>query len=411
MDFEHIKRIDLRVLVFSVSIIAMIFFGYGTKKTVEYAQSPEWLIVPEAELISKEVVEEKEIIATKVIDIVPEPSLGFTPDVVNAVYLTGWSAGNPEMIQYVINLAESTDVNAVVIDIKDYSGYVLYDTQIVEVEEYGAERILIPRIATVLKKLHEEGIYVIARIVVFQDPMLAKAREEIAVQSILKIEKGAESILWEDNKGLAWIDPAAKEAWEYNAKIGREAVNLGFDELNFDYIRFPSDGDIQDMSFPVWNEITKLPIVLRGFFEYLSLEFEDTNISADVFGLATIWDGDFGIGQVIEDTFEYFDFVSPMIYPSHYAENFIGYENPDEHPYEVVKYSMDSALLKLQEYAKEKEHESKLRPWLQDFELNVEYTNEMVLSQVEAVKDAMLEDYAGFMMWSPDNIYTIEALK
>lgn len=414
IDLEHIEKIDRRLFFFISGVLIVgifLFFGLDRKSTVEYVKEPEWLLVPEAEQPPPEIVEEKEVIAKQVADIIPVPSLLSPPDIINAVYLTGWSAGSSSRIQYVIDLARDTEINAVVIDVKDYSGYVLYDTRIKEVEEYGAERILIPRIAQMLQKLHKEGIYVIARIVVFQDPILANARPELAIHSLAKIQEQADSILWLDNKELAWIDPAAKEAWEYNAKIGKEVIALGFDELNFDYIRFPSDGDIYDMSFPVWDEKTKLPLVLRGFFAYLRSEFSDAVISADVFGLATIWDGDFGIGQIIEDTFEYFDFVSPMLYPSHYAKGFLGYENPDEYPYEVVEYSMKSALLKLQEYIASGGNESKIRPWLQDFALGVEYDEQMVSAEIRAVKNAMAEDFSGFMLWSSDNVYTKEALR
>ena len=128
----------------------------------------------------------------------------------------------------------------------------------------------------------------------------------------------------------------------------------------------------------------------------------DGVLSADLFGLTTIKRDDIGIGQIIEDAFEYFDYVSPMVYPSHYAKGFLGYENPAEYPYEVVKYSLDSAL---------KRGITNLRPWLQDFDLGAEYDEEKVRAQIQATKDALNEHYQGYMFWSPTNIYTADGLR
>ena len=139
-----------------------------------------------------------------------------------------------------------------------------------------------------------------------------------------------------DKSGLSWIDPAAKESWDYNIDIAKDALNKGFDELNFDYVRFPSDGNLKDMSFPFWDEETPKHLIIRQFFKYLRQELSDAKISIDLFGLSTVSSDDLGVGQVIEDAFEYSDYVCPMVYSSHYAYGFIGFENPAEYPYEVV---------------------------------------------------------------------------
>ena len=352
------------------------------------------------------------------------PPLADPPKMIKAIYLTGWSAGNPSKINYLINLVKTTEINAVVIDVKDYSGYVAYDIKVPEVEKYKAEEIKIPQINRLIKQLHDEGIYAIARITIFQDPRLAEARPDLAVKSK---KTGAP---WLDRKKLTWIDPAAKDAWDYNIAIAKETSQRGFDEINFDYIRFPSDGDLEDMEFPFWDGKSPESSVIRNFFKVLRQELAGVKISADLFGLATINRDDLGIGQIIENAFEYFDFVSPMVYPSHYASGFLGYKNPALYPYEVVKYSMDSAFQRLKNYelgimnnatttatstnmirdSRSKIQDSKLRPWLQDFDLGADYNAETVQKEIQAVFDAATstpELLNGFMLWSPSNIYSL----
>ena len=326
--------------------------------------------------------------------------------IVKAIYLTSWSISKNSFIDYLIDIARTTEINAVVIDIKDFSGYVAYDTAVRDVEKYGAEQKRISNIDSLIEKLHAEDIYVIARITVFQDPILARARPDLAIHS-----KAEADSLWLDNSGLAWIDPAAKESWDYNIAIARDAVSHGFDEVNFDYVRFPSDGDLKNMSFPFWDEKVPKHLIIRQFFKHLREELSDAKISIDLFGLSTVSLDDLGVGQIIEDAFEYSDYVSPMIYPSHYADGFIGFQNPAEYPYEVVKYSLEGALKKLMVYKQSKETNVQLRPWLQDFDLGADYDAEMVRTQIKAVSDALGDDFNGFMLWSSSNFYTIEALE
>lgn len=334
-----------------------------------------------------------------------EPSF-ILAETVKAIYVTSWSASKKDYIDYIINLTKNTEINGVVIDIKDWSGYVAYNTAVPEVEKYNAESIRIKDISSLIQKLHDEGIYLIARITVFQDPVLAKARPELAVYS-----KSATSSLWFDDVGLAWIDPAAKESWDYNVAIAKEALKLGFDEINFDYVRFPSDGDLNDMGFPLWDRSIPKHLVLKEFFKYLRQEIPDDKLSIDLFGLSAVSFNDFGVGQIIEDAFEYFDYVCPMVYPSHYAEGFLGYQNPAEYPYEVVKYSIENALKRLLASNQLLERSVQLRPWLQDFNLGVIYDAGMVRSEIEAVYDATKDNFSGFMLWNSSNLYTEESLQ
>lgn len=313
------------------------------------------------------------------------------PEEVIGVYLTSWSATNPAMVDYIIGLSQRAGVNAVVIDVKDWSGYIPYDTDISEADK--SERVIIDDMPGLVKKLHDNNLYVIARITVFQDPILALRRNDLAVKS----NSGG---LWSDFNGISWVDPSKKEVWEYNVALAKDALKRGFDEVNFDYVRFPSDGILKDIDLDVSSERE----MIRSFFRYLRESIPDDNISVDLFGLTTVNKDDLGIGQVIEDAYEYFDFVCPMVYPSHYESGFIGFDNPAEHPFEVVAYSMARAKVRLEGY------KAKLRPWLQDFNLGAAYDTEKVFLQIKAVKDLLGEDYSGYLLWNPENWYNEEAL-
>ena len=348
------------------------------------------------------------------------------PSEIKGIYATSWSASSNRKIDELINFIKKNNLNAIVIDVKDFSGYVAYDIKNPEVEKYAAKEIRIPKINSLIKKLHDENIYVIARITIFQDPILANARPDLAIHSKNKCQLSnvncqmSSSTLWFDHKGLAWIDPAAKEAWNYNIAIAKDAANRGFDEINFDYIRFASDGDLNDMIFPFWDGKTLKSHTIKLFFKYLHEQLAAVKISADLFGLATVNNDDLGIGQKIENAYAYFDYVCPMVYPSHYAKGFLGYKNPAQYPYEVIKYSMDSALKKLNNYeisvhgSSSIVYSSKLRPWIQDFDLGADYDAAMVKKEIQAVYDSVSSTPAalnGWMLWDPKNIYTRGALE
>ena len=367
-----------------------------------------WLVI-KIDLNDEDLDVTEEIYQNEIEFSIKEPKVIEEPRVIKGIYLTGWSAGSSGYQDYLFGLIDETNLNAVVIDIKDYSGSLSYSSDIKEVLNYGADKKMISDPIELIDRLHQRGIYVIGRITLFQDPILADRRPDVAIKSNRKISEGlsGKSVLWKDRKGLAWVDPASSDVWDYNISIAKEAISFGFDEINFDYIRFPSDGSLDDMVFPFWDKESSKSEVIRSFYSYLRKSLSDTVISVDLFGLSTVSQFDLGIGQIIEDAFPYFDFISPMAYPSHYDSGFLGFENPAQHPYEVVKYSMDSALIKL----KETEIKSKIRPWLQDFSLETIYDKDMVSDQIRATEDSLGENYVGYMLWNPKNRYTKEVLK
>ncbi|MBI4193331.1 MAG: putative glycoside hydrolase [Candidatus Colwellbacteria bacterium] len=334
----------------------------------------------------------------------PQLPLQNPPDVIKALYATSWSAGTPSRLDHLVKLLRETEANALVIDLKDYSGFVAYDTSVSDVSAYGAREIRIPNINKLIQRLHDEGVYLIGRVSVFQDPLLARARPDLAVQS------ATPGSVWKDRKGLAWIDPAAREAWKYNIAIATDAIERGFDEINLDYIRFPSDGDLSAARFPHYDEAMPKHETLRAFFRFARESMPSAVLSADLFGLVTVEQGDMGIGQILEDAFAYFDYAAPMTYPSHYAPGSFGYANPAAFPYEVVKRSAEEARRRLDAFLAEHDtpNTPRLRFWLQDFDLGAEYTAEMVRKQMQALEDAGVA--TGWMLWDPNNRYTRDAL-
>jgi len=321
------------------------------------------------------------------------------PKSVKAIYMSGWVAGSPKIREPLIDLIDRTELNAVVIDIKDYTGYLSYKTENEELKKFGSSENRIPDIKEFIGRLHDKGIYVIGRISSFQDSYLVKVHPEFAV-------KDKSGKVWRDRKGIAWLDVSAKPVWDYLALIGQDAYDIGFDELNFDYIRFPLDGNMLDIAYPYSNGKNKSE-ALKEFFAFVDKTFRPKNIpiSADLFGMTTSNNDDLGIGQILGDALQHFDFVAPMVYPSHYPATFLGYKSPSMKPYEVIKYAMDSAVKKAELASTSP---SKLRPWLQDFSIGgVEYTPEMVRAQIQATYDSGLDSW---MLWNASNVYTASAL-
>jgi len=363
----------------------------------------------------------------------PPEKLSNPPEIIKAVYITAYSAGAKTYLNYLKNLFKNTEVNAVVVDIKGSDGYVSYASGAEEVKKYNLTNLAIKNIDELVRFFHDQNVYVIGRIAVFEDPQYAKARPELAVYNKAKTTDLTHPVLWKDNNGLAWLDPNSKDVWDYDVSLAKDALYHGFDEINFDYIRFPTDGNRKNMGFPVFDEKREMSETIKEFFHYLRISLPNEKISADLFGLTTINTDDMGIGQIIEDAFENFDYVSPMVYPSHYANGFRGFANPAEHPYEVVKYSMDSALDREKKMIKKLQDSflknsealgspaatsqmsfdvplpillAKIRPWLQDFNMGAFYTADMVKQQIRATRDSLGDDFNGFMLWNPSNIYT-----
>ena len=359
---------------------------------------------------------------------VPPQKLNNPPEIVKAIYVTGYSAGSSKYLDYLTELFKNTEINSVVVDIKGSGGEVSYKSGAADVKKYDLYNGAIRDIDALINFFHDQNIYVIGRISVFEDPLYSSARPEISVYNKTNTTDLSKPVLWRDRNKLSWLDPASKEGWSYTVSLAKDALYHGFDEINFDYIRFPSDGDMDALGFPVWNGTTPKATIIRQFFDYMRQELAGEKLSADLFGQTTVNKDDMGIGQLLENAFETFDYISPMVYPSHYIDGFIGFENPAEHPYEITKYSMDSAFARKTAYTefllaasnagkivedKPKTLEkplAKFRPWLQDFDMGAEYTANMIKDEIKATQDSLGAEYSGYMLWNPRNIYTEEAV-
>ena len=321
------------------------------------------------------------------------------PPHIRAIYMSRWIGADKERREKLIDFVDRSDLNAIVLDIKDYSGELSFPFYTLPFGMNGKGKI--QDIENFISELHQKNIYLIGRVTVFQDPLLAEKVPHLA----FKRKDNGE--LWRDKTGLAFINPKEKSAWDYYVAIAKEAYQLGFDEINFDYIRYPSDGDLSNLSFALSNGETKRE-VMQSFFRYLNQKLrkeEQIPISADFFGfVASQKNGLPAIGQKLEDAIPYFDALALMVYPSHYPKHYLNFENPAAHPYEVVFHEMAEAMKKLKEKQKNGKYQNfHLRTWIQDFPLGAFYGEKEVRSEIKGSFDAGVFD---FMVWDPRNRYT-----
>jgi len=250
--------------------------------------------------------------------------------------------------------------------------------------------------------LRARGVYTIGRIVTFKDNVLAYHRPDLAV---IDARTGRP---WVDRERLAWVDPFREEVWSYNLAIAREAARKGFDEIQFDYVRFPTDGRLAAARYSRPNtRDTRLPTI-AGFLARARRELGALGVfvAADVFGYTAFNENDTDIGQRIEELAPHLDYLSPMVYPSGYHRGIPGYRNPVEHPYEVV---FESVRL-----IRERSGQSpvRVRPWLQDFRDYAFGRRHFGVAEIRAqVKGAEEAGAAGWMLWNPRNDYTAGALR
>lgn len=339
------------------------------------------------------------------------------PEGVKAIYMSQCAAGTPSFRADLMHLIETTELNAIVIDIRDYTGKISFPVQDPTLAPYISDECGAPDVKDFIKELHDKNIYVIGRITVFQNPAYAKDHPEQAVQ---RVGGG----VWKDKKGLAFVDVGARAYWDTVVVLSKESYEVGFDELNYDYIRFPSDGDMKAAVYSHSLGKSKGE-ALEEFYKYLYESVHPTGamMSADLFGYTTVHEDDLGIGQLLERALPYFDFVAPMVYPSHYNNGFAGLANVNSDPHKVVYASMIEAVRRTVStttpiesfayerigtstpavYAKPSYSAQKMRPWLQDFDYPVEYTPAMVRAQIKANEDAGLTSY---MFWDPANKYS-----
>ena len=332
------------------------------------------------------------------------------PFAVRGAYLTYYGVGDATLRGNVLRLIDDTELNAVVIDVKGDFGKIAYKSDVPLAEAIGANSE--PTIADVdalLSQLREKGIYSIARIVVFKDDMLGRNGARAGVD--VAVRNASTGGLWIDGENLAWVDPFREEVWDYNIALAVEAVGKGFDEIQFDYIRFPTDpspgSTVNAAVFSRPSSEANRTAAIEGFLAKARAALKPLGaaLSVDVFGYTCWREDDMGIGQRIEGIAEHVDFLSPMVYPSTYSDGLPmtrDYRDAPAYPYEIVYYSVKKAVERLQGLP------VKVRPWLQYFDdypwaSGREYNAPEIVAQKQAAVEA---GGLGYLLWDPTNRFS-----
>ena len=364
---------------------------------------------------------------------------------VKGIYVTGAMAGTSNM-DNLIALVDRTELNTMVIDVKNDEGRVVYDMDSAFVREIGAVKEYVSDMPGLIRKCKEHGIYLIARIVAFKDPFLAENRQDLALT-----DKNGN--IFRDKSGLAWVNPYKREVWDYLLEIARQAASVGFDEIQFDYIRFSTDAGMSKVDFGEDALEQDKEDVITEFTIYAAQELHDMGVplSADVYGVIIDSKLDASIvGQNYYEMAKHLDYISPMVYPSHYGPGNLGLAVPDAQPYETIFRSMKTSLKVLAGMGREAEDmqvsgndisgnsisgnsisensasgnsmdaadpkdlvpnqeiRADVRPWLQDFTAtwvkgHIRYGPEEIRAQIQAVYDAGYEEW---ILWNASNRYT-----
>lgn len=308
----------------------------------------------------------------------------------------------------VIRLIDETELNTIVLDIKDDSGYITFNMDYDVARSIGATTNSIPDIKALVQKLKAHNIYLIARVVSLKDPVLAEKMPELAL-------KNKDGTIFRDKSGLAWVNPYSEQVWEYLTEVCKGCVEAGFDEVNLDYIRFATDSGMKNVDFgPQAETTTRIEAItngIRGICEVIKPM--GAFVSCDVYGAIISSSVDAKIvGQSYFNMAKYLDYICPMVYPSHYGDGYYNLDYPDTHPYELVYNAlMDSnKVLYMLDPA---ENKADVRPWLQDFTASwvthhIEYGKDEVRGQINAVYDA---GYTQWLLWNASINYTESALK
>ena len=337
-----------------------------------------------------------------------EPPKVRVPTKVKGIYVSGPKAGSGNSMDELIDMVDTTELNTMVIDIKNDSGEITYNTNLPIVKEIGANKNYIKDMKKLIQTLKEKDIYIIGRVVAFKDPLLAERKPELSI-------KNSNGSIFRDKSGLAWVNPYKKEVWDYLMEVCKDAVELGIDEIQFDYIRFSTDKRMKYVNFGAEaKNKTKLKVIT----EFTKHAKETLNslgvfVSADVYGAIIDSETDAKIvGQNYVEMSKHLDYISPMVYPSHYADGSYGIPHPDLEPYKLILKSMEASKTALSTIP-DGENKAIVRPWLQDFTASwlkhhKSYNGQEIRDQIKAVYDA---GYDEWILWNGNNNYTKNGLE
>lgn len=325
---------------------------------------------------------------------------------VKGIYITVYSASSEKKMDALIQLAKESEINAFVIDVKDDEGQLLFkmDDSILKYNPKAFSKVYIKDMEKFMKKLKDNNIYTIARIVSFKDPVYAKQNPDKAI-----IEKKTGKPFM-NKDGIIWVSPHDKNLWEYNMVVAKEAAKAGFNEIQFDYVRFPaSNGGKLDAYLDYRNpEKDSKPVTIQKYLKYAWEELTpyQVYINADIYGQIGTFQDDMGLGQYWEAISGYVHYISPMMYPSHYINGAYGIPIPDAAPYKTIYYSTLDSINRNENI----DNGAEIRPWIQDFTAkwvkgHITYDTKTVKEQIKALEDLGIHQY---LLWSPSNRYHVE---
>ncbi len=326
--------------------------------------------------------------------------IALTPFTPRGVYLSFYGVGEPVLRDPVLKLIEQSELNALVIDFKGDRGMVPHRSEVALTKEIGARRITTVRdMPALIADFKERGIYTIARIVVFKDDLLAQARPDLAVRD----RRGQ---VYRDGEKLAWVDPFQPQVWDYNIALAEEAARLGFDEVQFDYVRFPAVAE--PLAFARTNTEDNRVQAISSFLAAARARLDRYNVflSADIFGYVCWNENDTAIGQRLEDLVPHLDYLSPMLYPSGFSHGVGKYRDPVKNSFEVVALSLQQAQKRTGLPG------VRFRPWLQAFRDYAFDRRHFREDEIRAQTRASEETGSnGWMLWNPRNVYQRDGLK
>jgi hypothetical protein len=328
-----------------------------------------------------------------------------TPDTLRGLYVNRWAALGRKLTD-LIGVAKRTEINALVIDVKDDRGFVLYRSSVPLAREIGADTadghwMSSSKLRAVLDTMIAHNIYPIARIVVAKDPLLAQKKLDLAIKRKSDLKP------WLDKNGKPWLDPHQRVVWQYAADLAREAYEMGFSEVQFDYVRFPDEKRlISETVYPLANGRTRAQVIRDQLgFVRSALKPNGMRVTADVFGLTATDTTDMGIGQRWEMFVDQVDVVLPMIYPSHFARGTYKIRNPNAHPYATIDHALKDAIARSDSVP----NAALVIPWYQDFTLgSPHYYAEHIRAQKKAGYD---NGFQSWILWNPKSNYTLAALE
>lgn len=400
-------------LFLCIALLIGLLPGCGKlQKATDLATTPEPIVVERGQTVEGEQesggqAETEPELQTE--EIVIDKAAERIPVQVKGIYISAYVAGTSTMVDNLLAEFDRTEANALVIDLKDDFGRVACEMDSPLIEDVGSTKVYINDVQGLMDKLDDHGIYAIARIPVFRDAWLGDARPDWCV-------KNADGTVFRDRDGNAWVNPYKKEAWDYLVEIAIQAKQLGFEEVQFDYVRFCTERGMQDTVFDEADVQgrSRTDIILE-FMEYAydRLTAEGLFVSADVFGAIINSDVNAGsVGQIYGEMAKHLDYISPMIYPSHYADGNYGIDHPDIHPYETICAALQDSRKELYFAGQGAEHIATVRPWLQDFTAtwlanHITYGGPEVRAQIQATYDC---GYDEWLLWDASCKYAWDGL-